>query len=139
MPRDVEPAVAELPGVTLLDLADVQAFVAQGLDERRKEVVRVRTIVGEEVDRWADATAARHAAPTVAALRLQAEQVRRDELDRYAARLAGLEPREREAVEALTRSLLGKLLHEPTVRLKDAAGSPRGERLAGALRELFDL
>jgi glutamyl-tRNA reductase len=139
MPRDVEPSVADLPGVTLLDLADVQAFVAAGLDERRKEVARVRAIVAEEVDRWGDANTARHAAPTVASLRLRAEQVRRDELDRYAARLAALDPREREAVEALTRSLLGKLLHEPTVRLKDAAGSPRGERLAGALRELFDL
>ena len=61
------------------------------------------------------------------------------ELARYRNRLAGLEPRQRDAVEALTRSLLAKLLHDPTVRLKDAAGSAKGERLAGALTELFDL
>ncbi len=53
--------------------------------------------------------------------------------------LDAVDPGEREAVEALTRSILGKLLHDPTVRLKDAAGSAKGDRLAGALRELFDL
>ena len=139
MPRDVDPAVAELPGVTLLGLADVERFVTARLDERGKEVEPVRDIVAEEVARWADAATARQATPTVAALHRRAEDVRVAELARYRSRLAGLEPRQREAVEALTRSLLGKLLHDPTVRLKDAAGSPKGERLAGALTELFDL
>ena len=55
------------------------------------------------------------------------------------SRLQSLDPREREAVEAVTRGILAKLLHDPTVRLKDAAGSTRGERLADALTELFDL
>jgi glutamyl-tRNA reductase len=139
MPRDVDPAVADLPGVSLLGLDDVEAFVEARLDERRREVVPVRAIVAEEVGRWVEAVTARHATPTVAALRRRAEDVRVAELDRYRNRLAGLEPPEREAVEALTRSLLGKLLHDPTVRLKDAAGSAKGDRLAGALRELFDL
>jgi glutamyl-tRNA reductase len=139
MPRDVDPAVAELPGVSLLDLADVERFVAARLDERRKEVQPVRAIVAEEVARWLDVTAARHATPTVAALHQRAEEIRSAELARFAKRLAALEPREREAVEALTRSLLRKLLHDPTVRLKDSAGSAKGERLAGALTELFDL
>jgi glutamyl-tRNA reductase len=139
MPRDVDPAVADLPGVSLLGLDDVEAFVEAHLDERRREVVPVRAIVAEEVGRWVEAVTARHATPTVAALRRRAEDVRVAELDRYRNRLAGLEPPEREAVEALTRSLLVKLLHDPTVRLKDAAGSAKGDRLAGALRELFDL
>lgn len=139
MPRDVDPAVAELPDVSLLGLADVETFVAARLDERRKEVGPVRAIVAEELDRWVDATTARRATPTVAALHQRAEEIRSAELARYRNRLADLEPRERDAVEALTRSLLGKLLHDPTVRLKDNAGSPKGERLAGALTELFDL
>jgi glutamyl-tRNA reductase len=139
MPRDVEPAVAGLPGVSLLGLAEVEAFVAARLDERRQEVGPVRAIVAEEVDRWVEATTARQATPTVSALHQRAEEIRLAELARYRNRLAGLEPREREAVEALTRSLLGKLLHDPTVRLKDAAGSAKGERLAGALTDLFDL
>ncbi|MGH9263706.1 MAG: glutamyl-tRNA reductase [Acidimicrobiales bacterium] len=139
MPRDVDPAVADLPGVSLLGLGDVEAFVAAHLDQRRQEVGPVRAIVAEEVERWVDVTTARQATPTVSALHQRAEDIRAAELARYRNRLAGLEPREREAVEALTRSLLGKLLHDPTVRLKDAAGSAKGERLAGALTELFDL
>lgn len=139
MPRDVDPGVGRLPGVTLLDLADLRAFVDVGVDERRNEVVRVRDIVADEVARFVAHTAARTVAPTITALRQQAEQVRTGELDRYRSRLEGLDDRQRQAVDALTRSLLAKLLHEPTVRLKDAAGSAQGQRLADSLRELFDL
>ena len=77
--------------------------------------------------------------PTVIALRERAEELRRAELDRYRSRLEGLDASERDAIEALTRGILAKLLHDPTVRLKDAAGSVRGERLADTLTELFDL
>ena len=139
MPRDVDPAVGRLPGVTLLDLADLRAFVETGIDERRNEVARVRAIVADEVARYVASTAARSVAPTVTALRDHAEGVRTAEIDRYRSRLEGLDERQRQAVDALTRSLLAKLLHEPTVRLKDAAGSAQGERLADSLRELFDL
>ena len=139
MPRDVDPAVADVPGVSLLGLADVERFVEARLDDRRKEVGPVKAIVAEEVLRWVDVTTARQATPTVTALHQRAEDMRIAELARYRNRLADLEPREREAVEALTRSLLRKLLHDPTVRLKDNAGSAKGERLAGALTELFDL
>ena len=139
MPRNVDPAVRELPDVTLLDLSDLQEFVKAGLDQRRKEVTAVRAIVAEEVARYLDATTAREVAPTVTAFHERAERLRSGELLRFRARLSSLDPRQREAVEALTRGLVAKLLHDPTVRLKDAAGSPRGERLAEALRELFDL
>ncbi len=139
MPRDIDPAVRALPGVTLLDLADLQAFVEAGLDERRKEVGRVRAIVDEEVVRFQDAVAERQAAPLVTALRERADDLRRSELARYKNRLEGLDARQQEAVAALTHSILAKLLHEPTVRLKESAGSARGERLAEAIQELFDL
>jgi glutamyl-tRNA reductase len=78
-------------------------------------------------------------APLVAALRARAEDVRTNELQRYRSRLDGLDHRQREAVEALTKGILGKLLHEPTVQLKEAAGTPRAERLGDAVRTLFDL
>ncbi|MDQ6796758.1 MAG: glutamyl-tRNA reductase [Actinomycetota bacterium] len=139
MPRNVDPAVGDLPGVTLLDLADLRAFVDAGLDKRRKEVVRVRALVSDELDRYTADLAAREVVPTVTALRHQAEAVRLSELERHRSRLAGLDDRQAEAVESLTRAIVAKLLHEPTVRLKDAAGSPKGERLSGALRDLFDL
>jgi glutamyl-tRNA reductase len=139
MPRDVDPAVGQLSGVTLLDLDDLRAFAEAGMHERRKEVARVEAIIADEVARFLDRESARAVAPTVAALRGRAEGIRAAELARFRRRLDGLDDRQRDAVEALTKGLVNKLLHDPTVRLKDAAGSTRGERLAAALRDLFDL
>jgi glutamyl-tRNA reductase len=139
MPRDIDPSVAELTGVELHDLDDVRAFVEAGLAERRREVAKVRSIVDEERERFVESATAREVAPTVAALRERAEALRLAELERQRRRLEGLDPKQREAVEAVTRGVLAKLLHDPTVRLKDAAGTPKGERLSDALRELFDL
>ena len=125
--------------MTVLDLDDLRAFARAGLDERRREVARVQAIIDEEVADYVGDAVARQVAPTVASLRARAEDIRQAELERFRARLDGLDPRQREAVEALTRGIVAKLLHEPTVRLKDAAGTPRGDRLAEALRALFDL
>jgi glutamyl-tRNA reductase len=137
MPRNVAPRVGDLPSVTLFDLADLRAFVDAGLDERRKEVARVRTVLADELSRYTADAAAREVAPTVTALRQHAEALRAGELERHRTRLSELDEREQEAVEALTKAIVAKLLHEPTVRLKDAAASPRGERLSSAIRDLF--
>ena len=139
VPRDVDPAVGEVPGVTLLDMEDLRTFAEAGVAERRREVARVDAIVEAEVTRYTAARSARQLAPLVVSLRQRAEEVRLSEIERYRSRLEGLDQRQRDAVEALTRAILAKLLHEPTVRLKDAAGSARGDRLAEALRSLFDL
>src|SRR5262245_29296253 len=139
VPRDVDPAVGTLEGITLLDMDDLRRFVDAGLDERRRAAAEVQRALDEELDRFVAVASAREVAPLVAALRGRAEEVRRAELDRFAARLAELDDRQRDAVEALTVGIVGKLLHDPTVELKDAAGTPRGERLADALRDLFDL
>jgi glutamyl-tRNA reductase len=95
--------------------------------------------VDDEVSRFFETLAAREVAPLVASLRERVESIREAELERYTARLADLSPKERAAVEGLTRGIDNKLLHEPTVRLKDAAGSAKADRLADALRTLFDL
>jgi glutamyl-tRNA reductase len=139
MPRDVDPGVADLSGVTLLDLDDLKAFVAEGLDERRKEVGRVSAIISEEVERYLARSTAREMAPAITALRRRADDIRNAELERFRSRLDGLDDREREAVEALTKGIVAKLLHEPTVQLKAAAGDQAGLRLTDALRTLFDL
>lgn len=139
VPRDVDPGVADLPGVTLLDMDDLRAFAAMGLSRRRAEVAAVNAIVTDELARYEALCSARSVAPLVATLRDRAEQIRVGELDRFRSRLDGLDERQLEAVEALTKGLLGKLLHTPTVKLKDLAGTPRGERLADALRDLHDL
>ncbi|MGH9184491.1 MAG: glutamyl-tRNA reductase [Acidimicrobiales bacterium] len=139
VPRDVDPAAANLDGVTLLDMDDLRAFADAGLAARRRESSRAQRIVGEELARYLSRVTAREAAPLIASLRERAELVRLAEVDRWAGRLDQLDDRQRQAVEALTRGVLAKLLHEPTVRLKDAAGSARGDRLAESLRDLFDL
>ena len=139
VPRDVDPAVGGIDGITLLDMEDLRSFADAGRDARRREVSAVQDILDEELDRYLGATSAREVAPMIVALRDRAEEVRQAELDRFRTRLDGLDPVQAEAVEALTRGILGKLLHEPSVALKDAAGSPRGDRLVASLRELFGL
>jgi len=139
VPRDVDPTAADLPGVTLLDMDDLRAFAEAGQAERRREVAGVRAMVSEELERYLAVSSAREVAPLVAGLREQAEDIRRAELDRFRSKLGELDERQLEAVEALTHGIVAKLLHQPTVGLKDAAGTPKGERLAEALRDLFDL
>jgi glutamyl-tRNA reductase len=139
IPRDVDPAVADIEGVSLLDVEDVRRFAEAQMSTRRGEIPAVRAVLTEELERYRVSSAARSAAPVVAALRARAESIRRAELDHQRARLDALGPEAAEIVEAVTRRTVAKLLHEPTVRLKDAAGSARGERLAEALRSLFDL
>lgn len=139
VPRDVDPAAGKISGITLLDMDDIGAFIDEGLGSRNREVASVKAIVDAEVDRYESIASAREVAPLVSALRARAEHVRIGELERFAAKLVDLGPAEREAVEALTKGIVNKLLHEPTVRLKDAAGRARGERLAESLRDLFDL
>ncbi|MBA2280070.1 MAG: glutamyl-tRNA reductase [Acidimicrobiia bacterium] len=139
VPRDVDPSAAALPGVELLDMDDLRRFVDEGAAGRRREAEKARVLVEEHVRRYAGEATAREVAPLVAALRERAESIRLAETERVDAKLAGLDPRQREAVEAATRAIVAKLLHEPTVRLKGAAGTSRGDRLAESLRDLFDL
>jgi glutamyl-tRNA reductase len=139
VPRNVDERVADLPGITLADLDDLRDWADRGLAHRAAEAERVRTIVSEEVEQFLVDATARQAAPLVALMRGAADQVRAGELERFAARLDGLDDAQREAVESLTKAIVAKLLHEPSVRLKAQAGTPQGERNAAALRDLFDL
>ena len=139
VPRDVDPAARELPGVTLLDMDDLGDFVERERSGRTQETDSVQAIIDEEVEFYLAEASAREVAPLIAALRGRAELLSASELDRHASRLADLSPAQRAAVESLLRGVVNKLLHEPTIRLKDAAGHARGDRLAEALRDLFDL
>jgi len=139
VPRDVDASVAAIDGVTLFDLDNLRDWAARGIALRAAEADAVRAIVGEEVERFVVESTARQAAPLVAQLHERAEAVRRGELDRLQRRLSSLTPEQLESVEALTKGIVAKLLHDMSVRLKDDAGSPRGERNAAAVRDLFDL
>ncbi len=138
IPRDIDPGVADLDGVTLFDMDDLRQFAEAGRAERRGEVGAVEQIIAEEIERHQADVTARKLAPLITGMRESFDGVRRAELDRQRSRLAGLTPEQIEAVEAITRGVVNKLLHQPSVRLKDAAGTPQGERLAEAVRELFD-
>ncbi|NND75292.1 MAG: glutamyl-tRNA reductase [Ilumatobacter sp.] len=139
MPRDVEVGVADLDGVSVLDLDDLRDWADRGLAHRATEAARVRDIVRAEVEQFTIESTARQAAPLVASMHEAAERVRSGELDRFTTRLAHLDDAERDAVETLTRAIIAKLLHEPSVRLKSQAGTPQGERNAAAVRDLFGL
>jgi glutamyl-tRNA reductase len=139
VPRDVDPAAAEIEGVSLLDVEDVRLFAESRMATRRKEIPVVRAVLAEALEKYRVSSTARSAAPVVAALRTRAESIRRAELDRQRARIDALGPEAAEIIETVTKRSVAKILHEPTVRVKEAAGSPRGERLAEALRNLFDL
>ena len=139
VPRDVEPAVAELDGVDVLDLDDLRDWADRGRAKRAKEADLVRSIVAEEVENFIVEQTSRQAAPLIASMRQAAESVRAAEMARFANRLADLSAADRDAVEALTRGIVSKLLHEPSVRLKSDVGTPQGDRNAAAVRDLFDL
>jgi glutamyl-tRNA reductase len=139
VPRDIDSAVAGLDGVTLLDLDDLRLWAARGLQLREAEADKVRDIVGEEVERYGMEATARQAAPLVASLHQWAEGLRQSEIERVLGGSGVLTDEQRNAVEAITRGLVAKLLHGPSVRLKEDAGTPRGERNAAAVRDVFGL
>jgi len=139
VPRNVEPGVGTLAGITLLDMDTLSASVARALGDRAEESEAARLIIAAEVERFRTASRQRGAAPIIAALRARMESLRETELERHRAQLADLNEAEWEQVDAATRATMAKMLHEPTMLLKETAGTPRGERLVEALRILFDL
>ena len=138
MPRNVEPAAAQVDGVTLLDMGDLRSAVSRALDGRRVETERAAAILAEELARYRRASRERGAGPVIAALRGRLESLRAAEVARLGEEL-GDHPDALERADAITRAVLAKLLHEPTVALRESSGTPRGERLVEALRSLFDL
>ena len=139
IPRDIDPGVSEIKGVSLLDMDNLQEFVEPHRKGQEQDLATSRLVINEETNRFLDQQSARKVAPLIAEFREGAEEIRQIELKRYEARLESLTDEQRDAIESLTQGILGKILHDPTVSLNEAAGSPRGERLADALRELFNL
>ncbi|MFA9432683.1 glutamyl-tRNA reductase [Egicoccus sp. AB-alg2] len=137
MPRNVDPACHDVPGVEVVDIADVREVADRGVTG--EVVAAARRIVDEEAERFLAWTRASEVEPTIRDLRRTAEQVRAAELDRLSGKLSSLDDRQREAVEALTRGIVNTLLHAPTVRLKELADRTGAEAHADALRDLFGL
>jgi glutamyl-tRNA reductase len=137
LPRDVDPSVRGLPGVTLTDLEALRTVLED--TAAGDDVEAVRRIVAEEVASFRAWQRSVQVAPTVVALRSRAAEVVAAELLRMEGRLPDLDVATRDEVAATVRRVVDKLLHAPTVRVKELAGSPGGDSYATALRELFEL
>jgi len=139
VPRDTDPAVARVPGVRLFDIDNLKNVANGNLEARQQEMPQVEAIAAAEAREfmcWFDTLGV---IPTIADLYGWAEMVKAEELEKALRRLGNLNDREREVVRALAHGLMGKFLHEPTVRLKEHAVEGDGHQYAGAVRELFGL
>lgn len=121
LPRDVDPDVRNLPGVTLVDLDDLERYCPVDASTRNAEQERAEDLAVAEADRIGEWLRHRAVSPAIAELRTYAESIRIGELRRSAARLRGLTPEQAAAVDALTAGIVNKLMHGPTVALRDAA------------------
>jgi glutamyl-tRNA reductase len=138
VPRDVDPEVADIPGVYLRDIDDLQAMAEDNEQERVSEIPRVEAIVAEEIAAFVEWLSSLSAVSTIIALRQQLEDVRQTELQRLFNRLE-LDDREQKLVDTMSRRLINKILHEPTLRLKKEAAHGNGAAYTSAMRYLFSL
>jgi glutamyl-tRNA reductase len=134
VPRDLDPSIHELDGCYLYDIDDLQAVVAETLAGRRREAERAEAIVTAEAERFREWQASLRVVPAITSLRARAEEIRAAELER-----AKLTDAERRAAESVTAAVLNKLLHLPTIRMKQAAAAADGVIYADAVRHLFGL
>ena len=142
LPRDIDPDAGQLPGVAVVsleDLRDAGSLGRPGALAHDEHVAAVRQIVADEFAAHVSAGRAAQVAPTVVALRAKAAEVVDAELARLASRLVDLEPRTRDEIARALHRVVDKLLHAPTVRVKELAGSPGADSYEAALRVLFDL
>jgi len=138
VPRDIDPACAALPGVTLVDVDGLQARVARTHVERKLEARRAEALVEEEIQAFAGWLGTLEVLPTISALRQQADELVEQLLAENAQRWEGMTDRDRERVEAMLRAAVKRLLHEPTTRIRALDAEHRHARLS-LLRELFGL
>jgi glutamyl-tRNA reductase len=139
VPRDLDPEIHALDGCFLYDIDDLEAIVAETLAGRRGEAERAETIVAAEAEKFHEWHASLDVVPAIASLRARAEEIREAELRKAEAVLGRLDESERSAVESLTAQIVNKLLHLPTVRMKQAAAAADGVIYAEAVRHLFGL
>lgn len=139
LPRNVDPQLTALEGVDVLDMDDISRLTDAGMAVRRAQVEAVGGIVDEELRRFEDLMRARSVAPVITSLRSTVESMRVAELERLSRKTSDLSDEQLDLVDRITRGVVAKLLHEPSVRLRETAGTGRGDRLAEAVRDLFDL
>jgi glutamyl-tRNA reductase len=139
VPRNIDPLVNNIDNVYLFDIDNLQGVVEANLKERAKEAEDAQVIVDEEISvfyRWANSL---DVVPTIIALRQHFEKIRKGEIEKAMGRLGELSDKELKAIDAMTTSIVNKILHEPVNRLKHEASSVDGDMLIDVVRRLFDL
>jgi glutamyl-tRNA reductase len=139
VPRDIDAAVSEVEGAHVYDIDDLAAVVQTNMQRRREELGAAQRIVDEETDRFMGWLGSRMVVPTLASLRAQADSISQNELAKAMRRFGAPSDREREVMESLASGIVNKLLHQPTVRLKQEAANGDATSYAEALRYLFGL
>jgi glutamyl-tRNA reductase len=139
VPRDLDPAIAALDGAFLYDIDDLEQIVVETMSLRRREAERAEAIVAAEAEKFHEWQLSLDVVPAIASLRARAEEIREAELEKAESLLGRLDESQRRAVEAVTAQIVNKLLHLPTVRLKQAAAAADGVLYAEAVRHLFGL
>jgi glutamyl-tRNA reductase len=136
VPRDIDPAIRDLPNAHLYDIDDLDALVQGNVRQREREVQAVEAMVEAELDRFGRWRDSLDVVPTISALRRRADDIRTKELQKTLAKMPALDDDERKRLEAMTGAIVKKLLHEPIRRLRDIEG---GREHTAALRHLFGL
>ena len=139
VPADVERSAGGVPGVRLFDVDDLRAGLDDAIGSRLREVPSVEAVVEQEVESFARRYRELEVEPLVASIRRQAEAIRRREVDRTLHDLGDIDPKTAERIEHLSRALVKKLLHEPTLRLRQSAGGGETDEAANAISALFGL
>jgi glutamyl-tRNA reductase len=139
VPRDLDPAIGALDGCYLYDIDDLEQIVVETLSLRRREAERAEAIVAAEAEKFHEWHASLDVVPAIASLRARAEEIREAELQKAESLLERLDDSQRRAVEAVTAQIVNKLLHLPTVRMKQAAAAADGVLYAETVRHLFGL
>lgn len=139
VPRDIEPACREVAGVTVHDIDDVQQIVERNASGREGEARRAELIIEAELDRFQRWLASLEVVPTITALRERGDEVVRRVMAENESRWQSLGEADRERMEAMAKAVASRLLHEPTVRMRRAAGDEEAYNYVSALRELFGL
>ena len=139
VPRDLDPEIHDLDGCYLYDIDDLEAIVAETLSGRRREAERAEALVAAQAEKFHEWHASLEVVPAIASLRARAEEIREAELRKAEGLLGRLDEGQRRAVEAVTAQIVNKLLHLPTVRMKQAAAAADGVLYAEAVRHLFGL
>jgi glutamyl-tRNA reductase len=139
VPRDIDPLVNELDNAFVYDIDDLGQVVEANKKQRAREAVWAEEIVQEEVQKTMRRLASRDLVPTIVALEDRLNAIRTSEIERYSSRLGNLTSEQRQAVDALTRGIMNKILHGPITELKSGAGQPEGVALVRLVRKIFGL